>query len=72
MLGGAIGAPLLLSPMKLKDITEWSDRWSTPLGNLEANAPVAEGVLVDFSLWGTSIIGLAVQCPDGKYFASMI
>jgi hypothetical protein len=28
-------------------------------------------VLVDLSLWGTSIIGLAVQCPDGKYFASI-
>ena len=27
-------------------------------------------VLVELSLWGTSIIGLAVQCPDGKYFGS--
>jgi hypothetical protein len=50
--------------MKLKDITEWSEHWSTPLGTLDANAPVAEGVLVELSLWGTSIIGLAVQCPD--------
>jgi hypothetical protein len=49
--------------MKLKDITEWSGRWSTPLGTLEANAAVADGVLVGLSLWGTSIIGLAVQCP---------
>ena len=24
---------------------------------------VEDGVLVDLSLWGTSIIGLAVQCP---------
>ena len=23
------------------------------------------------NLWGTSIIGLAVQCPDGKYFGSI-
>ena len=30
-----------------------------------------DGVLVDLSLWGTSIIGLAVQCPDGKYFGSI-
>ncbi len=30
---------------------------------MDANAPVADGVLVDLSLWGTSIIGLAVQCP---------
>jgi hypothetical protein len=22
-------------------------------------------------LWGTSIIGLAVECPDGKYFGSI-
>ena len=54
--------------MKLKDITEWSVRWSTPSGTLEEDAPVADGVLVDLSLWGTSIIGLAVQCPDGKIF----
>jgi hypothetical protein len=33
--------------MKLKDITEWSARWSTPLGTMDANAPVADGVLVD-------------------------
>jgi hypothetical protein len=57
--------------MKLKDITESSGRWSTPSGSLEANAPVADGILVDLSLWGTSIIGLAVQCPDGKYFGSI-
>ena len=54
--------------MKLKDITECSERWSTPLGTMEANAAVADGVLVDLSLWGTSIIGLAVECADGKYF----
>jgi hypothetical protein len=57
--------------MKIKDITHWSERWSTPSGNLEANAPVAEGILVDLSLWGTSIIGLAVQCSDGRYFGSI-
>jgi hypothetical protein len=64
--------------MKLKDITDYSGRWSTPLGTLDANAPVADGVLVALSLvlvalslWGTSIIGLAVQCPDGKYFGSI-
>jgi hypothetical protein len=57
--------------MKLKDITESSGRWSTPLGTMDSHAPVADGVLVDLSLWGTSIIGLAVQCPDGKYFGSI-
>jgi hypothetical protein len=57
--------------MKLKDITDWSPRWSTPLATMDANAPVADGVLVDLSLWVTSIIGLAVQCPDGKYFGSI-
>jgi hypothetical protein len=57
--------------MKLKDITDWSERWSTPLGTMEANATVDYGVLVDLSLWGTSIIGLAVQCPEGKYFGSI-
>jgi hypothetical protein len=57
--------------MKIKDITEWSPRWPTPLGTTDANGPVADGVLVGLSLWGTSIIGLAVQCPDGKYFGSI-
>jgi len=57
--------------MKIKDITEWSKRWSTPSGTTDAHAPIADGVLVDPSLWGTSIIGLAVQCPDGKYFGSI-
>jgi hypothetical protein len=57
--------------MKLKDITHWSERWSTPLGTMDAHALVADGVLVALSLWGTSIIGLAVQCPDGKYFGSI-
>ena len=38
---------------------------------MDANAPVADGVLVDLSLWGTSIIGFAVQCPDGRYFGSI-
>jgi hypothetical protein len=57
--------------MKLKDFTEWSERWSTPSGTLDAHAPVADGVLVALSLWGTSIIGLAVQCPDERYFGSI-
>ena len=57
--------------MKLKDITHWSERWSTTLGTMDAHAPVADGVLVALSLWGTSIIGLAVQCPDGRYFGSI-
>jgi hypothetical protein len=57
--------------MKLKEITDWSERWSTPLGTMEANAAVADGVLVGLSLWGTTIIGLAVQCSDGRYFGSI-
>jgi hypothetical protein len=28
-------------------------------------------VLVGLNLWGTSFIGLAVQCPDGRYFGSI-
>jgi hypothetical protein len=57
--------------MKVKDIIEWSVRWSTPSWTLDEDAPVADGVLVDLSLGGTTIIGLAVQCPDGKYFGSI-
>jgi hypothetical protein len=37
--------------MKIEDITEWSGRWSTPSGTLEANAAVEDGVLVDLSPW---------------------
>ncbi|MGB7948590.1 MAG: hypothetical protein WCH75_12980 [Candidatus Binatia bacterium] len=57
--------------MKLRDIIEWAVRWSTPSGTMDEDAPVADGELVDFSLWGRSIIGLAVQRPDGKYFGSI-
>jgi hypothetical protein len=45
--------------------------WSTPLGTLDAHAPVADGVLFDLSLWGASIINLVLECPDGKYFCSI-
>jgi hypothetical protein len=38
--------------MKLEDIAEWSARWSTPLGTMDANAPVAEGMLVVLSFMG--------------------
>jgi len=48
--------------MKIKDITNWSERWSTAIGTMEVHPTIADGVLVDLSLWGTSIIGLAVQC----------
>src|SRR6266404_4862543 len=46
-------------------------RWSTPLGTMEAHTSVADGVRVRLSLWETSLIGLAVQCQDGKYFGSI-
>src|SRR6266550_9435135 len=57
--------------MKIKEIAEWAARWSTPRGTMDANARVADGVLVDLNPWGTSIIGLTVQCPDGIYFGSI-
>ena len=57
--------------MKLKDITDWSPRWSTPLGTMDANARVEDGVLIGLNLWGTSIINLVVECPDGKNFGSI-
>jgi hypothetical protein len=57
--------------MKLRDVIEWSVRWSTPSCTIDEDAPVADGVLVDLSQWGTTTIGLAVQCPDGKYFGSI-
>jgi hypothetical protein len=57
--------------MKIKDITDWSPRWSTPLGTMDANPPVADGVLVGLNLWGTSFINLVVECADGRYFGSL-
>jgi hypothetical protein len=38
---------------------------------MDAHPAVAEGVLVGLSLWGTSIINLVVDCPDGRYFGSI-
>jgi hypothetical protein len=32
--------------MKTKDITELSERWSTALGTMDAEAPVADGVRI--------------------------
>lgn len=57
--------------MRFRDGIEWFVPWSTPSGTMKEDAPVADGVLVDLSLWGTSIIGLAVQRRDGKYFGSI-
>ena len=50
--------------MKIKDIAHWSERSSSPLGTKDAHAPM-QTVCMLVCLWGTSIIGLAVQCPDG-------
>jgi hypothetical protein len=57
--------------MKIKDITESSGRWSTPFGTLDAHAAVDDGVLVDLSRCGMFVIGLTVECSDGKYFGSL-
>jgi hypothetical protein len=57
--------------MKIKDIADWSPRWSTPLGTLDANAAVADGVLIGLNLWRTTIINFVVESPDGKYFGSI-
>jgi hypothetical protein len=57
--------------MKIKDIAGWPERWATPVGTYDADAPVADGVLVGLSLWGRSIIGLAIERPEGKYFGSI-
>ena len=52
--------------MKLKDITQWPERWSAPFGTMEAHAPVATCACRSVSM-GTSIIALAVQCSDGRF-----
>jgi hypothetical protein len=57
--------------MKIKDITNWSERWPTPLGTMDVPPTVADGVLVGLSLWGTSIINLVVECADERYFGSI-
>jgi hypothetical protein len=38
---------------------------------MDANAPVADGVLVGLNLCGTSFINLVVECADGRYFGSL-
>jgi len=57
--------------MKIRDITEWSGRWSTHLGTMDAHPTVADSVLVGLSLLGRSIINLVVECADGRYFGSI-
>ena len=57
--------------MKLKHIIEWSVHWSTPSNTMDEDAPVADGRLMYLSIGGTSVIGLAVQCSDGRYFGSI-
>jgi len=57
--------------MKLRDLIEWSVHWSTPSCTMDENALVADGVLLYLSVGDTSIIGLAVQCSDGRYFGSI-
>ena len=57
--------------MKIKDIIEWSVRWSTPSNIMDEDAPVADGVLAYLSQGSKSVIGLAVECPDGRYFGSI-
>jgi hypothetical protein len=42
-----------------------------PLGTMDANAQVSDGVLVGLNLWGASVINLVVECADGKYFGSL-
>jgi len=38
---------------------------------MDEDAPVLDGVLAYLSLGSTSVIGLAVECPDGRYFGSI-
>ena len=57
--------------MKLRDLIEWSVHWSTPSCTMDENALVADGVLLYLSVGDTSVIGLAVQCSDGRYFGSI-
>jgi hypothetical protein len=54
--------------MKLKDITHWSERWSTPLGTMDAHAPVADGVLVGLSQWGNVDHRSSGAMPRWKIF----
>jgi hypothetical protein len=58
--------------MKIKDIALWPSRWVSPTGFQEEDAPVGNGILIDFRFWeGGSNITLVVQCPEGKYYASL-
>ena len=57
--------------MKIKDITEWSERWSTPSGTMDANPLVADGVLVDPVSMGNVDHRSRGTMPNGKYFGSI-
>jgi hypothetical protein len=58
--------------MKLKDAVVWPWRWSTPLGTIQEDAPVEDGVLADIRVWvGTFNITLVVECADGRYYGAV-
>lgn len=58
--------------MKIKDIALWPSRWVSPMGLQDERAPVGNGILIDFRFWeGGSNVTLVVQCPEGKYYASL-
>jgi hypothetical protein len=58
--------------MKIKDAVVWPWRWSTPLGTMQENAPVDEGILIEARVWaGTFNITLIVQCADGRYYSAL-
>ena len=55
--------------MKLKDITTGRNVGQPPLGTMDAHrCGRRAGGSVSM---GNDIIGLAVQCPDGRYFGSI-
>ena len=56
--------------MKLKDITQWPERWSAPFGTMEAHAPVAT-VCLSICLYGERRLSLSPCNAQTEDFGSL-
>ena len=56
--------------MKLKDIRQWSERWSAPFGTMEAHAPVAT-VCLSICLYGERRLSLSPCNAQTEDFGSL-
>jgi hypothetical protein len=58
--------------MKVKHAIVGPWRWSTPVGTIEENVPVDDGILIEARVWvGAFNITLIVQCAEGRDYRAL-